>query len=83
MGNYPNFKMFENLRRGRQARNFRKNVPKILDLRKLTLGAPVYPYTRYKKSYQASASRGFQSICETNATTILFHGEENEPHPST
>ena len=25
--------MFENLRRGRQARNFAKNVPKILDLK--------------------------------------------------
>ena len=43
--------MSENLRRGRQARNFTKNVPKILDLkssseeiffRKLSLGAPVY-----------------------------------------
>ena len=41
--------MFENPRRGRQARNFTTNVPKILDLqivfrrdifRKLTLGAP-------------------------------------------
>ena len=43
--------MFENPRRGRQARNFTTNVPKILDLkssseqifsRKLPLGAPVY-----------------------------------------
>ena len=42
--------MFENPRRGRQARNFTKNVPKILDLKssskqifsqKLTLGAHV------------------------------------------
>ena len=42
--------MFENPRRGRQARNFRENDPKILDLkssseqiifRKLSLGAPV------------------------------------------
>ena len=42
--------MFENPRRGRQARNFTANVPKILDLkssseqiffRKLSLGAPV------------------------------------------
>ena len=42
--------MFENPRRGRQARNFATNVPKILDLkssseqtffRKLSLGAPV------------------------------------------
>ena len=41
--------MFENPRRGRQARNFTKNVSKILDLkssseqiffRKLSLGAP-------------------------------------------
>ena len=43
--------MFENHRRGRQARNFTTNVPKILDLkssseqiffRKLSLGAPEY-----------------------------------------
>ena len=42
--------MFENPTRGRQARNFTTNVPKILDLksaseqiffRKLSLGAPV------------------------------------------
>ena len=42
--------MFENPRRGRQARNFTTNVPKILDLkssfeqifsRKFSLGAPV------------------------------------------
>ena len=32
-----------------------------------------YPYTCHKiKSYQAPASRWFQSICETNATTIHF-----------
>ena len=50
MGNYTNLQMFENPTRGRQARNFTKNVPKVLDLkssseqiscfRKLTLGAP-------------------------------------------
>ena len=41
--------MFENPRRGRQARNFTTNVPKILDLessseqiRNLTSGAPDY-----------------------------------------
>ena len=43
--------MFENHRRGRQARNFTTNVPKILDLkssseqiffRKLSLSAPVF-----------------------------------------
>ena len=50
MGNYTNFfVMFENPRRGRQARNFTENDPKILDLKssseqiifqKLSLGAP-------------------------------------------
>ena len=33
MGNYTIFQMFENPRRGRQARNFEENVPKILDLK--------------------------------------------------
>ena len=51
MGNYATFLMFENPRRGRQARNhYTENDPKILDLkssseqiifRKLSLGAPV------------------------------------------
>ena len=48
MGNYTIFLKFENPRRGRQARNFSENDPKILDLkssseqtifRKLSLGA--------------------------------------------
>ena len=51
MGNYTILYMFENPRRGRQARNFTTNSPKILDLkssfeqifsRKLPLGAPVW-----------------------------------------
>ena len=33
MGNCTIFYMFENPRRGRQARNFTTNVPKILDLK--------------------------------------------------
>jgi len=33
MGNYPILLMFENPRRGRQARNLTTNVPKILDLK--------------------------------------------------
>ena len=33
MGNYTNFGGFENPRRGRQARNLKTNVPKILDLK--------------------------------------------------
>ena len=49
MGNYTIFGGFENPRRGRQARNLTKAVPKILDLKsssqqifskKLSLGAP-------------------------------------------
>ena len=49
MGNYTIILMFENPRRGMQARNFTTNVSKILDLkssseqiffRKLSLGAP-------------------------------------------
>ena len=49
MGNYTILYMFENPRRGRQARNFTTNAPKILVLkssseqtfsRKLPLGAP-------------------------------------------
>ena len=32
MGNYTNFLVSENPRRGEQARNFTTNVPKILDL---------------------------------------------------
>ena len=50
MGNYTILWMFENPRRGREARNFTTNVPKILVLkssseqifsRKFPLGAPV------------------------------------------
>ena len=49
MGKYTIFYLFENPRRGMQARIFTTNVPKILDLklsseqiffRKLSLGAP-------------------------------------------
>ena len=49
MVHYTIFLKFENLRRGRQARNLSENDPKILDLkssseqiifRKLSLGAP-------------------------------------------
>ena len=49
MGKYTIFYLFENPRRGMEARNFTTNVPKILDLkssskqiffRKLSLGAP-------------------------------------------
>ena len=69
MGNYTILYMFENPRRGRQARNFTTNAPKILDLkssseqifsRKLPLGAPVYLHDymklqlHYCKSFKIS-----------------------------
>ena len=59
MGNYTIFYMFENPRRGMQARNFTTNVPKILDLkssseqiffRKLSLGAPEERGLRWRYS---------------------------------
>ena len=52
--------MFENPRRGRQARNFTTNVPKILDLKSsseqiffgtLTLGAPDYQHSILEKCF--------------------------------
>ena len=58
MGKYNIFYLFENPRRGMQARNFTSNVPKILDLkssseqifpRKLSLGAPVALILKEKK----------------------------------
>ena len=62
--------MFENPRRGRQARNFTTNVPKILDLkssseqifsRKLPLGAPDVPNHCSQKVLQFIAVCGVHS----------------------
>ena len=64
MSNFTIFYMFENPRRGRQARSFTTNVPKILDLkssseqiffRKLSLGAP----GDQKRNQEATYSRRF------------------------
>ena len=64
MGNYTIFLKFENPRRGRQARNFSENDPKILDLkssseqinfRKLSLGAPVY-YCHLKRNRKLNST---------------------------
>ena len=59
MGNYTIFWKFENPRRGRQARNFSENDPKILDLkqiifRKLSLGALVSRPAPFKTSLNIS-----------------------------
>ena len=67
--------MFENPRRGRQARNFTTNVSKILDLklsseqiffRKLSLGAPV-PFTLTPRQITAAAYDGQKHICPYHA----------------
>ena len=78
MGNYTTFLMFENPRRGRQARNFTGNDPKILDLkssseqivfRKLSLGAPValaVNFTNHAQEIYTGVSlqlkQGFSSV---------------------
>ena len=59
MGNYTIFQMFENPRRGRKARNFTTNVPKILDLKsspnryfpKIDVGCPCKMLTT-RKNYK-------------------------------
>ena len=69
MGNCTIFYMFENPRRGRQARNFTTNVSKIVDLkssseqiffRKLSLGAPDYGFLRRPVIF---VSDKFMSYC--------------------
>ena len=54
--------MFENLRRGRQARNFTTNVPKIVfrtDIfRKLSLGAPVVVVVVFNALWNENFTRG-------------------------
>ena len=59
MGKYTIFYLFENPRRGMQARKFTTNVPKILDLkfrtdifRKLTLGAPDLYGKQFKRDWK-------------------------------
>ena len=63
MGNYTILSMFENPRRGRQARNLTTNAPKTLDLkssseqifsRKLPLGAPALRIITYNFNLKAA-----------------------------
>ena len=60
--------MFENPRRGRQARNFTTNVPKILGLKssseqiffhKLSLGAPEVPLPVHKMPLKSSKEHNY------------------------
>ena len=78
--------MFENPRRGRQARNFTTNAPKILDLkssseqifsRKLPLGAPVQCKTQLVHgTFSCRLKRGTRcfSLCCTYGTVKNPHG---------
>ena len=81
--------MFENPRRGRQARNFTTNVPKILDLkssseqifsRKLPLGTPdshtemqLIPLEKIHSS-RDSVRKARESHLIDKATTLEPHG---------
>ena len=71
MGDFTIFQMFENPRRGREARNFTTNVPKILDLKssseqiflgKLSLGAP----------YLFLAARGSTNAIKPSHHTLVI-----------
>ena len=66
--------MFENPRRGKQARNFTTNVPKILDLkssseqifsRKLSLGAP-------DLSIEITAKAHYSWLLDKDSTDLLL-----------
>ena len=79
--------MFENPRRGRQAKNFTTNVPKILDLkssseqifsRKLSLGAHDFWKASLKKcsSYKAAnKADSANSKCPFKRVVRLYGGE--------
>ena len=85
MGNYTILYMFENPRRGRQARNFTTNSPKILDLkssfeqifsRKLPLGAP--DFTFHFRVFMTYISLGtlcgdFIYVCVCHAAKLSFN----------
>ena len=69
--------MFENPRRGRQARNFTTNVPKILDLkssseqifsRKLSLGAPEINLTNVDIVINVSATHQIARYMKNDLT---------------
>ena len=72
--------MFENARRGRQARNFTTNAPKILDLkssseqifsRKLPLGAPEVNINQATLS-ECTEHLFVQSVKRKDARTVVF-----------
>ena len=69
--------MFENPRRGRQARNFTTNAPKILDLkssseqifsRKLPLGAPVDRSLLFGDWHESGGNIGIKEVNQADYT---------------
>ena len=76
--------MFENPRRGRQAKNFTTNVPKILDLKssseqifqKLSLGAP----DTCKKNVQLSNKRVLFSTFEDSFSLQMSSSSQGRLH---
>ena len=80
--------MFENPRRGRQARNFTTNVPKILDLkssseqiffRKLSLGAPDSDLNRNLELSTPTESRHTTCLLGGKSPSVkLMSRKENE-----
>ena len=74
--------MFENPRRGRQARNFTTNVPKILDLkssseqiffRNLALGAPGIPLKERERVSGKDANQRFVTSCLANSLSVKIY----------
>ena len=76
--------MFENPRRGRQARNFTTNVPKILDFkssseqiffRKLSLGAPENPaeFSNFEFSYRVGFGAKTNSARKQHVISTAWH----------
>ena len=71
MGNYTIFQMFENPRRGRQARNFTANVPKIIDLK--SSSEQIFPENSQMiaNDRRADCSHTFQRKCQMYTRVVL------------
>ena len=73
--------MTENPRRGRQARNFTTNVPKILGLkssseqiffRKLSLGAPI-TLERLSNTFTSNGKREFVTHDQVSSLLVVYY----------
>ena len=74
--------MFENPRRGRQARSFTTNVPKILDLKssseqifpKIDVGCPRLNFNEFLSVGDSYDAIPYLRLPECTAASILRHG---------